>query len=231
MKTKILIIVSLFFISSNLIEAQQKNCRVLAKSLVGTYVGKCKKGLANGKGIAKGKNTYEGMFKKGWPNGKGKLTFANGNYFEGSFKNGQLNGKGKLVFKVNGVDSVKVGYWEDNKYVGKKKIPAYNVTFSRSVDRYSFRRITDNDNIATNKIKIKFIQNGGANTTVSDIRMNAVNGNRIETPNYVGFENITFPFKCKINYTTRNKLKTMSYDCIIEFVINKPGEWELILNN
>lgn len=78
---------------------------------------------------------------------------------------------------------------------------------------------------------IKFMQNGGANTNISNIRMDAVNGNRIETPNYIGFENITFPFKCKLSYTTLNKLKTMSYDAIFEFVINKPGEWELILNN
>jgi len=231
MKNKISVFAFIFFGSVFMLFAQKNNCKVLAKNLVGTYQGKCKKGLAHGKGIAIGKNTYTGMFKKGWPNGKGVLKFSNGDYFDGNFKNGLLNGKGKFVFKVNGVDSVRVGYWEKNKYVGLKKIPEYKVSWNRGIDRYSFRKIAESNNSTTNKVKIKFMQNGSFNSSITDIRMDAANGNRIETPNYIGYENITFPFKCKLNYKTSNKLKTMTFDAIFEFVINKPGEWEVILNN
>ena len=225
------IVLLVFSIGVTLSYSQNSNCKVLEKSISKSYKGKCKNGLAHGKGIAIGKNTYVGAFKKGLPNGKGKITYSNGSYFEGSFKNGQLNGKGKFVFKINGADSVRIGYWEKNKYVGKKKISDYSVSWNKSVDRYSFRKIGESTNFKNNKVMIKFMQNGGVNTSISNIRMDAVNGNRIETPNYIGFENITFPFKCKLSYTTLNKLKTMPYDAIFEFVINKPGEWELILNN
>jgi hypothetical protein len=231
MKNKIATFTLLLFGGLIMLFAQKKDCKVLAKGIEKSYTGKCKNGLAHGKGIAKGKNTYVGMFKKGLPNGKGTVTYANGNYFKGSFKNGQLNGKGKFVFKINGADSVRIGYWEKNKYVGKKKIPEYKVKWNRGIDRYSFMKIGESYSSAYNKVKIKFMQNGSFNTSISDIRLDGTSGNRIETPNYIGFENITFPFTCKLNYKTLNKLKTMTFDASFEFTINKPGEWDLILNN
>jgi len=221
----------MFFGSVFMLFAQKNNCKVLAKGIEKSYVGKCKNGLAHGKGIAKGKNTYIGMFKKGLPNGKGIITYASGNYYEGYFKDGLLNGKGKFVFKVNGVDSIRTGYWKKNNYIGKREIPEYKVKWNRGIDRYSFRKVAESNGFTTNKVKIKFMQSGSYNTGISDIRMDATNGNRIETPNYVGFENITFPFTCKLNYKTLNKLKRATFDAIFEFTINEPAEWEIILNN
>ncbi|MDX1828932.1 MAG: hypothetical protein R3342_05225 [Lutibacter sp.] len=232
MKIKIIGLLSFFLIGGIVVlNAQNKPCKVLKEGIQKEYIGKCKKGLANGNGVAKGINTYKGNFKKGLPNGKGILTFANGNVYNGQFKKGLMDGKGKLTFKVNGVDSVRVGIWREGKYIGKIKIPDYSVKWNRGVDRYSFRNILEINNSTINKVKIKFLQNGNKNVGITNIRLDGNNGNRIETPNYVGFENITFPFKCKINYTTNNKLKTSTYDVIFEFVINKPGEWEVILNN
>ncbi|WP_457610110.1 hypothetical protein [Lutibacter sp.] len=232
MKNKITLLTFIFFGSTFMLFAQKETaCKVLKKGIQQHYSGKCKKGLAHGKGIAKGINTYKGSFKKGLPNGKGVLTFASGNYYEGQFKRGLMNGKGKLVFKVNGKDSIRVGIWKNNVYIGKAKIPDYSVKWNRGVDRYTFRKVQESDSFVTNKVKIKFMQNGSSNTSVSNIRLDSTNGNRIETPNYVGYENITYPFECKLNYTTSNKLKTMTFDVIFAFIINTPGEWELILNN
>ena len=166
------------------------DCKVLKEGIQEHYEGKCKNGLANGKGIAKGINIYNGSFKKGLPSGKGKLTFANGNYYEGQFKKGMMDGKGKLVFKIDDINSVRIGVWKNDKYIGKVKIPDYKVKWDRGIDRYSFRRISDSYSSASNKVKIKFMQNGSFNTSISDIRLEGSDGNRIETPNYIGFETI-----------------------------------------
>ena len=44
--------------------AQQTDCKVTMPKLSGTYTGGCKKGLAQGKGIAQGVDRYEGQFYK-----------------------------------------------------------------------------------------------------------------------------------------------------------------------
>jgi len=56
-------------------------------------------------------------------------------------------------------------------------------------------------------------------------------GNRLETGSRRGFENVSFPFTARISYQTHSKLNNMKISCIIEFVINKPGHWEVILHN
>ena len=223
----------LFFLIGGIvkIDAQNTPCKVLKKGIQQEYIGKCKNGLANGKGIAKGKYIYEGKFKKGLPEGKGKLTFSEGNYYDGQWKNGLMDGRGAHYFKVNGVDSVRVGYWEKGKYIGKILIPDYVVKWNRGVDRYNFNLLNENITSATNKIFIKFKQNGGDNVTISNLSIVGDSGNRIGTSNQEGYENVTFPFTCKLNYDTANKLKTSTNSIIFTFVINKPGEWEVILNN
>ena len=56
----------------------QENCLVLKPEISGKYTGKCKNGLANGKGKSVGQDTYIGQFSKGWPQGSGTYTWANG---------------------------------------------------------------------------------------------------------------------------------------------------------
>jgi len=51
----------------------QDDCKVLIPEISGQYVGKCKKGLAHGKGLAIGIDRYEGSFKKGYPEGDMKV--------------------------------------------------------------------------------------------------------------------------------------------------------------
>ncbi|MEI6061185.1 MAG: hypothetical protein WCR72_10775, partial [Bacteroidota bacterium] len=68
---------TLFTLSALILFGQEK-CRVLKPELVGTYEGKCKDGLANGKGIAIGTDRYEGQFTKGFPQGYGTYTWSTG---------------------------------------------------------------------------------------------------------------------------------------------------------
>ena len=212
-------------------EAQKLDCKVLKEEINKEYTGKCKNGLAHGKGVAKGKNLYEGNFKKGLPHGKGTLKYSLDEYYIGGWKKGLEHGKGKLYYKINGADSVKVGYWEEGKYIGKKLIPPYKVKMKVGVDRYSFNWLDEGNGATTNRVIIKFMLSGSDNTGITNIRLQNDSGNRISYRNTVGFENISFPFVCRLNYNTPNKLRTMVHTVTFDFVINKPGNWELILNN
>lgn len=213
------------------INAQEDSCKVLKVGIEKEYSGKCKKGLADGKGIAKGRFLYEGDFKKGLPNGKGTLKFSQEEYYVGEWKDGLQDGKGALHYKVKGVDSVKTGVWEKGNYIGKKAISPYLVKYVTGVDRYSLMRVSEGDGGKFNRVIIKFVQNGGTNTSVSNVMLQGDSGNRTNINNTEGFENISFPFLCKISYGTLNKFRTSTNTAIFEFVINKPGDWELILNN
>jgi hypothetical protein len=230
MKKRIAFLVFLFA-GTVFIAAQEDSCKVLKVGIEKEYSGKCKKGLADGKGIAKGRFLYDGDFKKGLPHGKGTLKFSQDEYYVGEWKDGLQEGKGELHYKIKGIDSVKIGVWEKGNYIGKKAISPYNVKYSTGVDRYSLMKISEGDGGKNNRVIIKFMQNGGTNGSVSNVRLEGDSGNRMSINNAEGFENITFPFLCKINYETLNKFRTSTNSVIFEFIINKPGDWELILNN
>ena len=127
-------LLNLFFVG--LIFAQ--DCKVLKESISGSYDGDCKKGLAHGKGTAKGVDIYTGDFKKGLPHGKGIYTWEDGNVYKGDFKNGRMDGAGEMTVTEGGIKGiVKTGYWEEDNYLGKYK-EAYKV-HSRSAQVTSVR--------------------------------------------------------------------------------------------
>lgn len=128
------ILINLFF--AGILYAQ--DCKVLKESISGTYDGDCKKGLAQGKGTAKGVDTYTGEFKKGLPHGNGTYTWADGNVYTGEFKNGLMDGAGEMTVSSGNIEGqVTTGYWEEDKYLGKYK-EAYN-EHSRSAQVTSVR--------------------------------------------------------------------------------------------
>ena len=102
----------------------QSDCKVKIEELVGKYEGDCKKGLAHGFGTAKGVDQYTGEFKKGLPHGDGVYTYSNGMVYDGEFRNGEKEGEGTMTMApINSQDSVLVGFWAKDKYVGKHKDP------------------------------------------------------------------------------------------------------------
>ena len=69
-------------------------CKVIDPELQGSYEGGCRKGLASGKGVARGVATYEGGFREGMKAGRGVKTWPWGDRYDGEFENDHKNGSG-----------------------------------------------------------------------------------------------------------------------------------------
>lgn len=221
MRTK-RILTSVLFLGLSYLELySQEPCKVLIPEIAKKYVGQCKKGFAHGKGVAEGKDKYEGSFKKGLPSGVGKYTWSSGEIiYDGNWKEGKKEGKGKLYYKINGVDSVKYGIWKKDFFI-KKIIPnSYRIIRSNSVQRYSVRRIG-----VGSRVLFSFNQLGKANATVPDLQFTFSSGSSFNQGTKQGFENIVFPFTCKISY------KAALYSADFEIEFNEAGDWEITLFN
>ncbi len=215
---------TLFFFCSNLFS--QEPCKVLMQSISDSYVGKCKKGLAHGKGIAEGVDKYEGRFKNGLPEGYGKYTWSNGVVFEGFWVKGKRDGDGKLFFNVNGVDSIRIGVWKNDMFVRKKILNPYSVLRSNNIARYSVRRIGDGE-----KVMLSIYQNGVINGSASITFFYSSSGNTYSIGPKQGFERVEFPVTLKISYNSFNPMHTARIICEFEIVIKERGDWEIELNN
>jgi hypothetical protein len=216
-----------FLLITNFALGQQTDCKVLMPSISATYSGECKKGLANGNGVAQGTDHYEGHFAKGLPDGQGTYTWQNGSYFQGQWEKGFKNGIGKMVYKLQAGDSTVTGYWEKDNYKGKKIIASYKLTRSRGVVRYTFRKIADNGN----DMVIKIFLGGELNTNIEDFSMAYDSGDQYERGSSYGIQNIRFPLNVKITYRTWNQFHTSQSDVTFEFELSEPGKWELTLVN
>ncbi|MEW5845818.1 MAG: hypothetical protein AB1777_06065 [Bacteroidota bacterium] len=206
--------------------SQESNCKVLLPEISETYNGKCKKGLAHGKGIAHGTDTYEGKFKDGLPHGFGTYTWANGDRYEGYFFKGKKHGKGTFKGKINGKDSTITGIWKEGAFDHKIIPPKYQIINARNVQRYTFTKTGSG-----NRLLFAFIQNGTPNNYISNLQIVCDTGTPFKLGEKYGFENILYPVTCKINYQTPNALRTVWYDVTFEFTINESGEWTINLFN
>jgi len=226
MKNKIFPLLIILLFSGMIKSFSQDSCKVLKPEIAGKYEGKCKKGLANGKGVAQGVDKYEGRFKDGLPDGKGIYTWANGDTYNGQWKDGLKNGEGTLKFKSNGRDSVVTGIWENDIFTKRITPPPYKVYISRDLDKYAITKISDG-----NKVSLKLEQNGMQNTDVTDFSFFADNGSYQVISNTYQYSQVIFPVSIKISYTAKNKLKTTTIYPVLEVTINEPGEWEIVLTN
>jgi len=221
MKAGILVLAILSW-SVGSIEAQQNDCRVLLESISGTYTGKCKNGLAHGKGIAQGIDYYEGTFVKGLPSGKGLYRWKDGSYYDGEWENGKKEGKGKLVQNDSGMS----GYWKNDEYIGEELIPAYKITRSTNIARATFKRSG-----AIEGVRILLLQAGSDNIAIENLSIVSSSGSEYRSGRMYGIQNVFFPLDVKVQYLTWNKMRTGKIEVIFEFTINEPGAWELTLNN
>ncbi len=226
-KGKIITTIFLFifiFLSQSLYS--QQTCKVLAEELSGTYKGKCKKGLAHGKGEAVGTDSYKGTFSKGLPNGKGTYTWSNGETYSGEWKKGKRNGVGVLKYKINEKDTIMDGLWENDKYLGPKPIPP-KIIVKKSIDRYTIKKYGDDKN----RVLLSFKQNGMRNPNITNFLMTSSEGIQTSVGHMIGYEKIKFPINIKISYRTKNKLLTSEYDVLFEFEIYEPGDWRVEIHN
>lgn len=205
----------------------QDSCKVLKPEISEHYVGKCKKGLAHGRGIAVGKDRYDGSFKKGMPHGSGIYYYANREVYEGEFNYGLRQGIGKMIYKRNGRDSVVSGYWNADKFVRVIIPPKYRIIINRNIQRVTVQKLSDKGK----RVLFAFMQNGTVNYTISNLNYAPDSGTSVTVGNNSGFENVIFPFDCKLNYVTANQTQRVYYEAVFEIKIDEPGEWLITLHN
>jgi hypothetical protein len=220
------LLVAILFLSSSFAFTQQKDsCKVLMNEISGTYNGKCKNGLANGKGSAIGEDTYIGMFKDGLPDGKGKYTYSNGNIFNGYWSKGIKNGQGKFVYYIDGKKYIQTGYWKDGKFVGTTNPDEfYRVTNQSGIESYSIKKIEDNGT----QIKISF-NSSMAKQVPYDLKIKTSSGQLNQENKDFTIYNYWCPNNCTIHF----KIKTAGGDreCDLSFEILKPGKYEVVITS
>jgi hypothetical protein len=204
----------------------QESCRVLKETIAASYSGKCKKGLASGKGIAEGLDHYEGQFVKGLPHGKGIYTWATGEVYRGDWVRGQRHGSGTYSFVLNGIDTIIDGRWIDDKYAGPDILKPRIIT-NINVERYTIRKNSDN----FNRVLVGMLQNGSPNTGISEFIIASSSGYQVQMGSLTGFEAVVFPVTIRLSYTTFNKIKRSTYQVRFEFEISEPGDWKVELTN
>ena len=91
--------------------ANAEPCKVVDPELQGFYEGGCRRGLAHGKGHARGLAEYVGEFRKGKKHGEGVKTWSWGDRYEGEFQDDRKHGKGMYVWGAG-------SQWAGERYVG-----------------------------------------------------------------------------------------------------------------
>ena len=91
--------------------ANAEPCKVIDPELQDYYEGGCRRGLAHGKGHARGSADYVGEFRQGKKHGRGVKTWAWGDRYEGEFLNDRKHGKGMYVWGAG-------SQWAGERYIG-----------------------------------------------------------------------------------------------------------------
>jgi hypothetical protein len=218
------LILFLVLLTSMLSAQENRECRVMVPALQGTYFGGCKNGMAQGKGTATGIDTYTGFFKNGFPNGKGIYIWSSGSKYNGEWNMGFREGEGTFTRTVGGRDSVMAGIWEKDSYIGPKPV-APNIIQKYNVVSTSFKRTGKGATIS-----FSFYQNG-MNNNIESLDFSTNSGSENRTGKYTNFYAVQFPFHCRVDYKSWNSLRTMLYDCFLEFEITQPGNWDIQIGN
>ena len=222
--TKLTYCLTVVFISFlSLTTLTQNQCEVLVPNLEGKYTGKCKKGLAHGKGKAVGKDTYKGNFRKGLPNGEGTYTWSSGAQYVGDWVAGDRTGEGVYKSKSINADSVQEGIWKENEYPKPERPKLIRKEF---VTRHNFRRLGDGD-----RILIDISINGSPNRDILDFSLISSSGSYFESGRSHGLETVLFPVTIEIMYLSWNVAHTSRHSATFEFEITEPGNWQVDIVN
>jgi len=136
------------------------------------------------------------------------------------------SGNGKFTFKFLGRDSTYMGMWKEDQLVKKIVPPAYLISQKVNLQRYTITKIKPG-----NRVMFAFMQNGMNNRSISALSFAESGGTSLSIGHEQGFDNIRFPFNCKVSYNTPNSFRTASYEIIFEIQINEPGHWLVTLYN
>ena len=224
---KHLYLLSILLLSFLNLNAQNSDCVVFMDSISGTYQGDCKKGKAHGFGKAQGAHTYEGEFRKGWPFGEGNYTWDEGRWYKGMFRNGLKNGYGKMHSNLVGADTLLIGYWRNDYYIGEKNLPDFEIQEQMNLENLS---ITLRD-VEGSSLRVKILRDKTTNTNARITMLNSSSGHGRKGSGSVVYDQIEFPFQFSIYYDTPNRFASTTISCALEVTINTPGEWEIKLEN
>ncbi len=233
-------LIAFFFTTFSICISAQESCKVLAPNLSGEYIGICKKGIANGKGIATGIDKYDGNFKDGLPDGKGFYTWESGATYVGEWKEGKRNGYGTYISAEQ--DSTLTGIWKDDKFI-EKKFEKPKIIRKENVVSVSFKKVSDTDK----KISINITQRRNKINNINGLTIISSSGSQTTMGNTQIIENVNYPLLCKITFETigaMSKISTSSssrgvgvssdapsIQVLLEFEISEPGEWNVNLDS
>lgn len=204
--------------------AEAQNCKVLKEELAGEYEGECRKGLAHGMGTATGIDSYTGGFKKGLPDGKGVYHYASGDVYEGQMKKGGRHGTGKMTLHREAqLDSTYYGRWNNDKFAGQDIKSMYKIVEKRDCDRVNVRRMNAEENAIQFEV---FVRNMKVRIP-GNVMLSGSSGVQRLDPNFIGFENITFPFSGSIRYEAPNKTGTSQLEVYVNIELYAPGNWKV----
>lgn len=203
----------------------QSECRVLMPGIAGSYIGECRKGLAEGSGEAVGTDSYKGSFRKGLPDGEGTYIWASGAVYTGQWKKGMRDGHGTFRFRFNERDSVQNGFWKLDEFIGTEQVAPYATTYRIGVSRTTFFKQGTDDKY----VSFKFSRSGSTSYNIEGLIMQGSSGSESVTTAFTGFMNTTFPFEGKVQFRAPNLLNTVINNYELRFVINQPGDWVITI--
>jgi len=76
-----------------------------------------------------------------------------------------------------------------------------------------------------------FMQNGGNNRSITGLLFTESSGTLINLGQDQGFDNVQFPFNCKVSYSTLNSFRSANIDVVFDIQVNEPGQWTITLFN
>jgi hypothetical protein len=138
---------------------------------------------------------------------------------------GQRDGEGVYVVRIDGKDSITTGIWAKGEYMGPAPEPPI-VLGVVSIEKYRFSKRGEG-----RKVMMDIMMNGNYNSTIENLSMLGSSGNEIIMGGSQGFDNVSFPFICKVSYTSWNKMHSSQHYAKFEFVISEPGEWLVTIYN
>ncbi|MBF9252384.1 hypothetical protein I2I11_03680 [Pontibacter sp. 172403-2] len=71
------------------------------------------------------------------------------------------------------------------------------------------------------------MRSGAPIRNVEDLQLTGKSWNTTSAENYIGFDNISVPFKGMVCFKAANKMNTAVYDREVWFVVDEPGKWTL----
>ena len=229
MKNLIALLTFVFALSLPSQTVAQDQCKVLIPEIADKYEGRCRKGLAHGRGVAKGEDKYEGRFRSGLPHGSGVYTWANGNIYNGKWRNGMRHGKGIYSYYEDEELKVLSGIWRNDEYVGQEREAAYTRGHMLNISRYSIKESRTSE---ADEVLLNFYYMGRMGQIPQDLVFRMETGFSHREGLLVGYREVEFPASILITYTVPDKLgQGLRIPVRFEVTINKPGAWVISLYN